>query len=112
VQVVQNLRIIPAALHPRCRIPEGLADYVGEVVYVPVFDAQRPHAGPVAVLEALLSSRAADAMLVATFISYAGTALATFKVHNYAGTLVLTSMVTSHLAIMNCFIMQRVLFRH
>jgi hypothetical protein len=79
VQVVQNLRIIPAVLHPRCRLPDALAGEVGEVVYVPVYDTQRPHAGPVAVLEALLSARASDSMMVASFISVAGSVLASLQ---------------------------------
>ncbi|KAF6265086.1 hypothetical protein COO60DRAFT_1114618 [Scenedesmus sp. NREL 46B-D3] len=79
VQVVQNLRIIPDVLHPRSRLSEALADEVGEVVYVPVFDTTRPHLGPVAVLEALLLARATDSMLVANFISVAGSALAALQ---------------------------------
>lgn len=79
VQVVQNLRIIPDVLHPRCRLPEAVADEVGEVVYVPVYDLQCPHAGPQAVLEALLSSRATDSMLVANFISVAGNVLSALQ---------------------------------
>lgn len=80
VQVVQNLRIIPDVLHPRSRLTDAAADEVGEVVYVPVYDIMRPHSGPVAVLEALLSARATDSMLVANFISAAGTALAALQV--------------------------------
>lgn len=80
VQVVQNLRIIPDVLHPRCRITDAVTDQVGEVVYVPVYCTRRPHLGPVAVLEAVLSARATDSMLVANFISIAGTALATMQV--------------------------------
>jgi hypothetical protein len=80
VQVVQNLRIIPDVLHPRSRLSEAVADEVGEVVYVPVFDTTRPHVGPVAVLEALLLARATDSMLVANFISVAGSALAALQV--------------------------------
>lgn len=75
VQVVQNMHIIPGVLHPRCRLTEAAAAAVGEVVYVPVYDLHAPAAGPVAVLEALLSSRASDSMLVASFISAAGHAL-------------------------------------
>jgi sensor c-di-GMP phosphodiesterase-like protein len=80
VQVVQNLRIIPDVLHPRSRLSEAVADEVGEVVYVPVFDTTRPHVGPVAVLEALLLARATDSMLVANFISIAGSALSALQV--------------------------------
>lgn len=80
VQVVQNLRIIPGVLHPRNRIADSVADLVGEVVYVPVYCTSRPHVGPVAVLEAVLSAHATDAMLVANFISIAGTALSAMKV--------------------------------
>ncbi|WIA17825.1 hypothetical protein OEZ85_009331 [Tetradesmus obliquus] len=79
VQVVQNLRIIPDVLHPRSKLSEAVADEVGEVVYVPVFDTTRPHVGPVAVLEALLLARATDSMLVANFISVAGSALAALQ---------------------------------
>lgn len=76
VQVVQNLRIIPEVLHPRCRLPEQVAaGVVGEMVYIPVYDLHAPHAGPVAVLEALLSATATDSMLVANFISVAGNVL-------------------------------------
>jgi hypothetical protein len=80
VQVVQNLRIVPDVLHPRSRLSEAVADEVGEVVYVPVFDPTRPHVGPVAVLEALLLARATDSMLVANFISIAGSALSALQV--------------------------------
>eukprot|EP00878_Enallax_costatus_P009779 GHUV01010212.1.p1 GENE.GHUV01010212.1~~GHUV01010212.1.p1 ORF type:complete len:326 (+),score=119.18 GHUV01010212.1:973-1950(+) len=79
VQVVQNLRIIPNVLHPRCRIAEAITDQVGEVVYVPVYCTSRPHVGPVAVLEAVLSAHATDSMLVANFISIAGTALSAMQ---------------------------------
>jgi hypothetical protein len=48
---------------------------VGEVLYIPVFDLHVPHAGPVAVLEALLSATATDSMLVANFISVVGNVL-------------------------------------
>lgn len=80
VQVVQNLRIIPDVLHPRCRIPDAITDQVGEVVYVPVYCVSRPHVGPMAVLEAVLSAHATDSMLVANFISIAGTALSAVQV--------------------------------
>lgn len=79
VQVVQNLRIIPDVLHPRCRIADAITDQVGEVVYVPVYCTSRPHAGPVAVVEAVLSAHATDSMLVANFISIAGTALSAMQ---------------------------------
>eukprot|EP00879_Flechtneria_rotunda_P012035 GHRR01012569.1.p1 GENE.GHRR01012569.1~~GHRR01012569.1.p1 ORF type:complete len:424 (+),score=131.85 GHRR01012569.1:550-1821(+) len=79
VQVVQNLRIIPDVLHPRSRLSEPVADHVGEIVYIPVFDTLHPHIGPVAVLEALLSARATDSMLVANFISLAGTVLSSLQ---------------------------------
>lgn len=75
VQVVQNLRIIPDVLHPRCRLPEAMAVGVGELLYIPVYDLHAPHAGPVAVLEALLSATATDSMLVANFISVMGNML-------------------------------------
>jgi hypothetical protein len=80
VQVVQNLRIIPEVLHPRCRLPEAMAAGVGEVLYIPVFDLHAPHAGPVAVLEALLSATATDSMLVANFISVVGNVLSCMQV--------------------------------
>lgn len=84
VQVVQNLRIIPDVLHPRCRLTDAVTDYIGEAVYVPVFCTSRPHLGPVAVLEAVLSAHATDAMLVANFISIAGTALSAMQVRQPA----------------------------
>lgn len=80
VQVVQNLRIIPEVLHPRCRLPEAVSAGVGEVLYIPVFDLHAPHAGPVAVLEALLSATATDSMLVANFISVVGNVLSCLQV--------------------------------
>lgn len=81
MQVVQNLRIIPEVLHPRCRLPEQVAaGVVGEMVYIPVYDLHAPHAGPVAVLEALLSATATDSMLVANFISVAGNVLSCSQV--------------------------------
>lgn len=84
MQVVQNIRIIPEVLHPRCRLPEPVAaGVVGEVVYIPVYDLQAPHAGPVAVLEALLSATATDSMLVANFISVAGNVLSCLQVRGY-----------------------------
>ncbi|KAF8062105.1 WDR19 [Scenedesmus sp. PABB004] len=79
VQVVQNIRIIPDALHPRSALGAAAAEGVGETVYVPVYDPARPHAGPVAVLEALLSARATDSMLVANFISFVGSVLAALQ---------------------------------
>ncbi|KAI8476336.1 MAG: hypothetical protein J3K34DRAFT_401960, partial [Monoraphidium minutum] len=75
VQVVQNLRVLPARLHPRSRLDGGLAGRVSEALYMPVYDAAAPTAGPVAVLEALLSSRAADSMLVANLMSFMGSSL-------------------------------------
>lgn len=80
VQVVQNLRIIPNVLHPRCRLPEAMAMGVGELLYIPVYDLHAPHAGPVAVLEALLSATATDSMLVANFISVMGNMLSCVQV--------------------------------
>jgi hypothetical protein len=80
VQVVQNLRIIPDVLHPRCRLPEAMAVGVGELLYIPVYDMHAPHAGPVAVLEALLSATATDSMLVANFISVMGNMLSCVQV--------------------------------
>eukprot|EP00879_Flechtneria_rotunda_P016787 GHRR01017570.1.p1 GENE.GHRR01017570.1~~GHRR01017570.1.p1 ORF type:complete len:206 (+),score=32.77 GHRR01017570.1:550-1167(+) len=89
VQVVQNLRIIPDVLHPRSRLSEPVADHVGEIVYIPVFDTLHPHIGPVAVLEALLSARATDSMLVANFISLAGTVLSSLQVRTTTTTTIL-----------------------
>lgn len=97
VQVVQNLRIIPDVLHPRSKLSEAVADEVGEVVYVPVFDTTRPHVGPVAVLEALLLARATDSMLVANFISVAGSALAALQVRGEAA--VAVRVCSEHVAV-------------
>lgn len=88
VQVVQNIGIIPEVLHPRCRLSAGNAASVGEVLYIPVFDLHVPHAGPVAVLEALLSATATDSMLVANFISVVGNVLSCMQVRGPLHTVV------------------------
>jgi len=81
VQVVQNLRVLPACLHPRSRLDAlGLAERVAGALYLPVYDAARPKAGAVAVLEALLSARAPDSMLMANLMSLVGSQLAALQV--------------------------------
>lgn len=80
VQVVQNLKIIPNCLHPRNKLDDAHVDRLAELVYIPVYDSARPHGGPVAVLEALLSFNSTDSMLVANFISFVGAALSCLKV--------------------------------
>lgn len=82
VQVVQNLRVLPACLHPRSRLGGDLSDRVAEALYLPVYDLSEPSAGPAAVLEALLSSRAADSMLVANLMSFMGSQLAAVQVRS------------------------------
>lgn len=88
MQVVQNLCIIPEVLHPRCRLPDAASAAVGEVLYIPVYDLHTPHAGPVAVLEALLSATATDSMLVANFISVVGNVLSCMQVRTCVGVVV------------------------
>lgn len=85
MKVVQNLCIIPEVLHPRCRLPDAASAAVGEVLYIPVYDLHTPHAGPVAVLEALLSATATDSMLVANFISVVGNVLSCMQVRTGVG---------------------------
>jgi hypothetical protein len=80
VQVVQNIGIIPPSIHPRCALQEAQLEAAAEVCYIPVYDICRPNDGPAAVFECILSSTAADTMLVATLISYIGTVLCTQKV--------------------------------
>lgn len=80
VQVVQNIGIIPPSIHPRCALQEAQLQAAAEVCYIPVYDICRPNDGPAAVFECILSSTAADTMLVATLISYIGTVLCTQKV--------------------------------
>lgn len=79
VQVVQNLRVLPSCLHPRSRLQGDLADRVAEALYLPVFDLSRPEEGPLAVLEALLSTHAADSMLVANLMSFMGSQLSALQ---------------------------------
>ncbi|GBF94819.1 hypothetical protein Rsub_07991 [Raphidocelis subcapitata] len=79
VQVVQDLRVLPSCLHPRSRLSGALEGRVGAALYLPVYDLARPEAGPVAVLEALLSPRAADSMLVANLMSFVASQLAAMQ---------------------------------
>jgi hypothetical protein len=80
VQVVQNINIIPNCLHPRSKLSDALVEHVGEVVYITVYDPERPHVGPVAVLEALFACKSTDSMMVANFISFVGSTLLQMKV--------------------------------
>lgn len=75
VQVVQNLKIIPSCVHPRTLLKERHMEEIAEAVYLPVFDTQQPHLGPLAVIEGLLSTKATDPMLVASLISFLGSCL-------------------------------------
>lgn len=73
VQVVQNAINLSADVHPVNRLPGSLAGEVGEVVYLPVYDAMpgTTTTGVVAVVELMMNSRSTDVMVVANMISTA-----------------------------------------
>jgi hypothetical protein len=71
VQVVQNADNLSTQSHPCNRLGGGLARHIGEIVYVPVYDATPGSAakGVVAVVELMMSSHGSDVMVVANIIS-------------------------------------------
>lgn len=73
VQVVQNAVNLSADVHPINRLPGTLASAVGEIVYLPVYDAMpgTTSQGIVAVVELMMNSRSTDVMVVANIISTA-----------------------------------------
>jgi hypothetical protein len=105
VQVVQSLRILPPSLHPRCfltceygptlnreiRLGEPARSHhlhlhspvcagelmarLSESIWVPIFDLSHPSVGAIAVIEAFISSKAPESMLLADFISYVSSAV-------------------------------------
>lgn len=72
VQVVQNAVNLSAEVHPLNRLP-AKDSVVGEVVYLPVYDAMPGSTtqGVVAAVELMMNSRSLDVMVVANIISAA-----------------------------------------
>jgi hypothetical protein len=71
VQVVQNVANLTAEAHPLNNLPSAGAAAVGEVIYLPVYDARPGTAtrGVVAAVELMVRAHCADAMVVANVIS-------------------------------------------
>ena len=73
VQVVQNASNLPNDMHPVNSLPGERPAAVGEVVYLPVYDALAGSTtqGVVAALELMMNPRSTDVMVVANIISTA-----------------------------------------